>query len=178
MQTLYYYYHSIVKQDLLTKFNYANVAQIPRLKKIELSFKVSQSSLRHLLPLISALTLISSQKPSLLTSKKANLTLKLKKGLPVGCQVSLRKEVKYFFLERLIFSVFPQIKDFSLPFLKVGEKNVFLILDNLFYFKEIEKEYENFQDLPPLSINFVFEAKNKKEVFAFLSALKFPIKKN
>lgn len=173
---LYYYYRNIVKQDLLTKFCYNNVAQIPGLKKISLSFQVSQSSLRQLLPFLSSLTIVSMQKPYLLTSNRVNLVLKLRKGVPIGCKVSLHKKQIYAFLERLLFFVLPQYKGSSKPIFRVGKKNIFFTLDNLFSFKEVEKEYENFQDLPKLHVSFVVNSKEKEEILSLLTALKFPIK--
>lgn len=176
MSFLYSYYKTVVKQDLLTKFSYVNFDQIPAIKKICLNFQVTQSSLKQLLPLMSALTLISSQKSFLLTSNKSNLILKLKKGVPVGCKVTIRKKGIYFFLERFLFLVLSQSKGSSIPLFRIGKKNAFLTLENLFFFKEVEKEYENFQYLPELNITMVINSKKEKEILSLLSALKFPIK--
>lgn len=177
MSVLYYYYKNIVRQDLLTKYNYNNFAEIPRLEKINLSFQVSQSSLRQLLPLMSALTLASQQKPSLLRSSKINLVLKLRKGYPIGCQVSVRGQRMYDFLESILFLIFPQTKGSSLPFFRIGKKVAFLSLENPFLFREIEKEYENFQELPCLHLTMVLNVEKEEEIVSLFSALKFPVKK-
>lgn len=177
MSVLYYYYKNIVKQDLLTKYNYNNFAEIPSLKKICLSFQVSQSSLRQLLPLMSALTLASLQKPCFLRSNQINLVLKLKKGYPIGCKVSVRGKKMYDFLESILFLIFPQTKGSSLPFFRIGKRAAFLSLENPFLFREIEKEYENFQELPRLHLTMVINAEKKEEILSLLSALKFPVKK-
>lgn len=176
MSTLFYHYQTIVKQDLLTKFSYTNFCQIPAVKKISLNFQVSQSSLRQLLPLMSAMTLISFQKPFLLTSNRSNLVLKLKKGVPIGCMVSLHKEGAYLFLERLLLFILLRFKGSSKPVFRLGRNNLFFTLEHLFFFKEIEKEYENFQDLPKLHITIVLNSRKKEEILSLFSALKFPIK--
>lgn len=175
MSTLYYYYKNIVRQDLLTKYNYTNYAEVPRLKKISLSFQVSQSSLRLLLPLMSALTLASFQKPFFIRSKQVNLVLRLKKGFPVGCKVTVRGLKMYDFLERILFLIFHQSKGSMLPFFRLGKKTAFLNIENPFFFKEIEKEYENFRELPKLHLTMDVNAEKKKEIVSLLSALKFPI---
>lgn len=174
--SFYYYYKNVLKREFLTKYVYKNVYQLPKLKKIVLCLSFSQISLRGLLPLLSALTLISSQKPYLLTSNRPMVLLRLKSGLPIGCKVDLRGQQLFFFFEKLIFSILPRLKDFSLNF----RKNVlFLSIPNLFVFKEIEKDYEYFPDLPSLNVVFVFVNSNKKrEIMDFLAAFHFPLKRS
>nr|AML60756.1 ribosomal protein L5 [Monodopsis sp. MarTras21] len=172
MTLLYYYYTNTIKQDLLTKFVYENVQQLPSLNKIVLNFAVSQATLKNLLPSLGALLLISSQNPCLVASKRLNLILKVKGGVTIGCKVDLREKDMFLFLEKLIFNVLPRLKAFRYT---IMEKNVFFKVNNIFLFKEIEKEYEYFQDLPRLDVNLNFKATSSKEIQAFLSALKFPL---
>jgi large subunit ribosomal protein L5 len=174
--SLYYYYEKIVKQDLLTKFNYSNLFEIPALKKICLNFQVSQYSLKHIIPLVSALTLLSYQKPFLIRSKQANLVLKLRKGMPIGCMVTLRKKKMYSFLERFLFLILPQLKESEKPCFKIGKNHIFFTLKNLYLYKEIEKQYENFQDLPNLNMLIIVNTQKKDQIHSLLSALKFPLK--
>lgn len=169
-----YYYSFILKQEFLTKYVYTNVYQLPKLDKIVLNFHFSQTSLKSLLPLLSALTLLSSQKPYLIASKRLSLSLRVKSGVPVGCKVSLRGKQKFFFFEKLIFSNLPRLKEFSTRF---RSNILFLSIPNLFVFKEIEKEYEHFPNLPKLQIAFVFKSKKKKEIVDFLTAFHFPLKR-
>jgi large subunit ribosomal protein L5 len=171
MTVFEYYYNRIIKQDLLVKFNYKNSLQIPNLEKIVLSFSASQSSLRQLLPLLAALTLISSQTPSLITSKRLHLFLKVKNGVPVGCKVDLRGKRKFLFLEKIFIYILPRLKDIKWS---QAHRNFSLSIDNIFLFKEIEKDYEFFQSLPKLNVNLVFKARFKEEIFCLLSAFKFP----
>jgi len=175
MSSFYYYYYNILKREFLTKYIYKNVYQLPKIQKIVLCLSFSQTSLKGLLPMLSALTLVSSQKPYLLTSKRPVILLRVKSGLPVGCKVDLRGQQLFFFFEKLIFSILPRLKDFSLSF----RKNVlFLSFPNLFVFKEIEKGYEYFADLPFVNIVFVFATYNRKsEIVDFLLAFHFPLKR-
>jgi len=170
-----YYYKNVLKREFLTKYIYENVHQLPKIKKIVLCLNFSQISLKSLLPLLSALTLISSQKPYLVTSSRPVILLRLKSGLPIGCKVDLRGKQLFLFLEKLVFSILPRLKDFSLSL----RKNIlFLSIPNLFVFKEIEKDYEYFTDLPSLNIVFVFAISNKKkEIVDFLTAFHFPFKR-
>lgn len=168
---LKYYYKNIIRQDFLTKFNYKNVYELPELKQIQVIFTLSNTSLKSLLPALSALMLISSQKPSLIVSKRPHIVLKTRSGLPIGCKVTLRGSQKFLFLEKLIFSIFPRVKNLKWSY---AQKTVFFRLENIFLYKEIEKDYDHFQDLSKLSINLVFKAKYKSEIVAFLGALKFP----
>jgi large subunit ribosomal protein L5 len=176
MSVLQYYYQKIVKQDLATKFNYSNIYQIPAIKKVCLSFKVSHYSLKHIVPLVSALTLISYQKPFFIRSRQTNLVLKLRKGMPIGCMVTIQKKKMYSFLERFLFLILPQIKESKEPSFKIGKNNIFFSLENLYLYKEIEKQYENFQDLPELNVLIIVNTQKKEEITSLLSALKFPIK--
>jgi large subunit ribosomal protein L5 len=167
----HYYYNYNLKSDFVTKYLYTNVYQLPKLEKIVLSFTVSQTSLKNLLPLLSAMMLITSHKPCVITSKRLNISLKVKSGLPVGCKVNLRSEHKFLFFEKLVFSVFPRLRDFSFVF---REKILFFSIPNLFVFKEVEKEFEHFYDLPLLTVSVVFYSKSKKEIVDFLREFYFP----
>ncbi len=171
MYTFKYYYEYILKQDFLTKFTYQHSLKIPLLNKIVLNFGASQSTLKNLLPSLTAILLLTSQRPSIVISKRTTLTLKIKGGVAIGCKIDLRGVNKFLFFEKLIFCILPRIKNFRYT---VTRNNVFFKLDNLFLFKEIEKKYDYFQDLPQLNININFKAQNSQEVLAFLSACKFP----
>ena len=170
MTILQYYYTNIIKQDLLTKFVYENALELPLLNKIVLNLGLSQTTLRSVLPSLTALLLISSQKACLVVSKRPTLTLKVKNGVAIGCKIEIRGKVMFLFIEKLVLFILPRLKAFHFT---VSGNNVFFKIDNLFLFKEIEKEYDYFQELSKLSVNINFKAKNSKEVHSILSALKF-----
>lgn len=164
------------KQDLLTKFYYKNLFQLPKIEKISLTFTVTSSSLKSVLPCLSALTLISSQKACLFPIKKTKIFLKMKTGSLIRCQVDLRGKQKYSFLLSFVMLLSPQLKDFQ--GFSVNGRSVFFRIENLFIFKTIEKEYEHFPDLPSLSGNIFLKASSPIEVGAFLSCFSIPLKKN
>lgn len=170
-----FYIRTILRQDFLTKFSYDNLAQIPKLEKITLNFTLSQSSLKAVLPLLSALTLISNQKAFLFPLKKSKFQLKLSQGIPVGCKVDLRGDLMYLFLYKFIYFFGPNLKEFH-GFVLTGN-NLFCRIDNLFLFKEIEKEYEHFSDLPALNMNLIFQPSSDLELLNYLSGLHLPVRK-
>jgi len=94
------YTKNFVKYDLLLKFNdYKKISQIPKLKKIILSYEFKKYDFKLLLSSIVALELITSQQPCITRSKVSNISLKIRKGNPIGCKVTLRKKImEAFFL--------------------------------------------------------------------------------
>jgi large subunit ribosomal protein L5 len=167
-----YYYKNIIKYEFLTKYIYRNVYELPKLDKVVLCFTLSQTSLKNILPLVSALMIISCQKPFLLTSKRVYINLRVKSGVPVGCKVDIRGKRKYLFFERLIFSIIPRLKEYSTCF---RANTVSISVFNLFVFKEIEKDYDYFPNLPVLNIHLVMKVNNSKEIFDFFTAFRFPL---
>jgi large subunit ribosomal protein L5 len=91
------YYINIIKYDLVNKFYYKNHKKIPKLNKIILNFNCKNINFKLLISSIIALELITTQKSIITSSKKSNITLKIRKGNPIGCKVTLRKEKMYFF---------------------------------------------------------------------------------
>lgn len=172
---MYFYLATVLQQDFLTKFFYGNLAQFPKLEKITLHFTLSSSSLKGILPLLSSLTLISNQKACLFPLKKGRVQLKLRQGIPVCCKVDLRGNLMYLFLYKFVFFFCPNLKEFQ--GFAVKGNNLFCRIDNLFLFKEIEKEYEHFTDLPSLNMNLIFRHSNELEIVNFLNGMHLPLQK-
>ena len=95
---MHFYFTTILQQDFLTKFSYQNLAQLPKLEKITLNFTLSPSSLKGVLPLLSALTLVSNQKACLFPLKNSKIQLKFRQGTAVSCKVDLRGNAMYLFI--------------------------------------------------------------------------------
>ena len=104
MQIFEYYYTNIIRYDLINKFYYNNHKQIPKVIKIVLNFNCNSVNIKRLISSMVALELITNQKSVILTSKKANISLKLRKGNPIGCKVTLKKKNMNIFFFRLFFS--------------------------------------------------------------------------
>lgn len=168
--------NKIIKQNLLTKFVYINCFEIPCVDKVILRFNITQESLKILLPTASAIFIITTQKPSLKLYKKIQITLSAKSGIYLSCKLILRKDRKDIFLENLVFFIFPKIKDINYFFYnKVFQFDI----KNVFLYKELENDYDYFQDLPKLNVSMYFNnIKNFTEVYVFLFCLNFPFKKH
>jgi large subunit ribosomal protein L5 len=110
---LYQKYVSEVQPGLLGSGRYRNVHQIPRLEKIVINMGVN-SSLEKVAVDDAAkdLTAISGQKPVINKAKKSVANFKLRKGQPVGCRVTLRRDRMYEFFDRLVATALPRIRDF------------------------------------------------------------------
>ena len=91
MHFLDYFYTKTLKFDLINKFYYKELKNLPKLKKIVLNFNCRTTNLKTLATHLLALELITNQKSNLTISKRPNLLLKIRKGNPVGCKVILKK---------------------------------------------------------------------------------------
>ena len=97
-----YYNENIVKYDLINKFRYQNVTDLPELKSVSIRFQCEKYEMKNLIAALAALKLITSQKAFILVSKTANISLKIRKGHPVGCKIILRKtKMNEFFVKFL-----------------------------------------------------------------------------
>jgi len=149
MNILNHYNESIVKYDLINKFNYKTLNKIPKLKFITLSFKLKKCDVKSLVSSLAALQLITYQKGILTTSKISNISLKIRQGQPVGCKLTLRKSKMNFFLTKLIN------KNFSQQILSPQKScNLFSVkLSNVLIFNELEQNYQFFNNLSNLNVN-------------------------
>ena len=173
------YNQNIVKYDLLNKFHYTNVNQLPKFEKIVLNFGSKKTELKLLGSTLMALELITSQKGKTTNSSIPNISLKIKKGNPVGCKVTLRRTSMYSFLTKLNNEVFPKIKEFDgfrLAKLSSDFKTVSFKLTNCLFFPELESHYQYFNKLPSLDITIVSNVTKSQELYFLLKSFKFPIK--
>src|SRR6476659_6903633 len=113
MYFLNYLQSKTLKHDLLNKFYYKNINELPKLKKIVLNFGCETTELKQLSATILDLEFIANQKGILTKSKKSNILLKIRKGNPVGCKVTLQKKRMLKFLEKTLLEIFPKIKNFN-----------------------------------------------------------------
>ena len=106
-------YREEVAPELKKTNGYANVHQIPRLVKIVINMGVSTMLEKGALEdAVKDLTLISGRKPMLCRARKSVSNFKLRAGQPIGCRVTLRREVMYEFFDRLVTAALPRIRDF------------------------------------------------------------------
>lgn len=172
------YYKNIIVYDLINKFNYSTLNEIPYLTKIVLNFGLKKKNIKSIVSRLLALELIGGQKSKITFSSVSNVTLKIRKGNPVGCKITLRKHSMYTFLSNLILNILPKIKQFKNFYYKNLTSDSFSFrLKNLFLFIELETYYEFFKDLDNLNITLVSNSRTKNEFYYLLRSLKFPINK-
>jgi len=176
-----------LKQDFQTRiapammeeFGYTSVMQIPRLKKIVLSQGVGQATADKKLIEYATdeMTRISGQKAVATYSRKDISNFKLRKGMPVGVRVTLRGEKMYEFLERLVYTALPRIRDFN--GIKAngfdGRGNYNLGITEQIIFPEIDIDKTN--RISGMDITFVTSADTDKEAKALLTHFGLPFKK-
>lgn len=173
-------YKDRVIAALTGEFGYKNVMQVPKLEKIVISRGVGAAvSDKKLVDYaIDELTKITGQKAVSTISKKDVATFKLRKGMPIGAKVTLRGERMYEFLDRLITSALPRVRDFN--GVKAdgfdGRGNYNLGVTEQIIFPEIDIDKVN--KISGFDITFVTSAETDKEAKSLLAELGLPFKKN
>jgi len=108
-------YKEKVIPALMKRFNYKNVMQVPRLEKIVINMGLGEAiqNIKILDSAAQEMTVITGQKPVITKAKKSIAQFKLRKGVPIGCRVTLRKERMYEFFNRLVNVALPRVRDFK-----------------------------------------------------------------
>ncbi|RYE48392.1 MAG: 50S ribosomal protein L5 [Sphingobacteriales bacterium] len=173
-------YQDRVVSALKEEFGYKNVMQVPKLEKIVLSRGVGAAvSDKKLIDYaVDELTKITGQKAVSTMSKKDVASFKLRKGMPIGAKVTLRGERMYEFLDRLVTTALPRVRDFS--GIKAtgfdGRGNYNLGVTEQIIFPEIDIDKVN--KISGMDITFVTTANTDKEAQSLLAELGLPFKKN
>ena len=172
------YFNEVIPR-LKEGLGYENVMQVPRLNKICLNQGVGQAvNDKKLIELASEeMTKITGQKSVVALSKKDISNFKLRKGMPIGVKVTLRKERMYEFLDRLIAVSLPGVRDFQ-GINKTGfdgRGNYTLGIKEQIIFPEIK--VDEIKKITGLDITFVTSAKSDNEGLALLTELGLPFKK-
>lgn len=181
MNRLSEHYKNVIVNELMTIFHYKNIYQIPRINKIllNISLKDSINNKNKILLTLLLIEKITGQKGIPTKSNKNKIFLRIKKGAIVGCKITLRKYNMFTFLDKLILSVFPKIKNFTSFQLNTKNINIFnfnIYKKDIFNFLEIEKEFLKFKDIPLINISIQSNAKTRMELFYLLFFFNFPIK--
>ena len=173
-------YNERVKNSLKDEFSYSNVMEIPKLEKIVISRGVGAAVADKKLidHAVDELTAISGQKAISTISKKDVASFKLRKGMPIGAKVTLRGYRMFEFLDRLITTALPRVRDFN--GIKSngfdGRGNYNLGITEQIIFPEIDIDAVN--RISGMDITFVTTAETDKEAKALLTELGLPFKKN
>ena len=173
-------YKDRVIKALTEEFAYKNVMQVPKLEKIVVSRGVGAavSDKKLIDHAVDELTTITGQKAVSTISKKDVAAFKLRKGMPIGARVTLRGERMYEFLDRLVTSALPRVRDFhgikSTGF--DGRGNYSLGITEQIIFPEMNIDKIN--RINGMDITFVTSASTDKEAKSLLTELGLPFKKN
>lgn len=173
-------YKSRVINALTDEFGYNNVMQVPKLESIVVSRGVGNAVADKKLIEYSVdeLTMITGQRAVPTISKKDVASFKLRKGMPIGAKVTLRGERMYEFLDRLITTALPRVRDFG--GIKAtgfdGRGNYSLGVTEQIIFPEID--IDKVKKIEGMNITFVTSAETDKEAKSLLSELGLPFKKN
>lgn len=170
------HYQNVIIYDLITKLNFKNIFEIPKITKIclNIGFKNANIEKKKLINIILLLKLITNQKPIVTKSKKNNIFLKIKKNSIIGCKVTLRKKNIYIFLEKLLIFILPNISNINF---NLKNRNILNFqIKNILNFFELKTEFLKFKDIPPIDISIHTNSKNNNELFTLLNSF-FIIKK-
>ncbi len=172
------YYHEVVVQKLMDKFEYSSKMQVPRIEKICLNQGVGGATQDKKLIEYSLkeMTAIAGQKAVPTKAKRSVSNFKLREEMTIGARVTLRKTKMYEFLDRLIAVALPRVRDFRGINDKSfdGRGNYSLGVKEQIIFPEIDIDKVN--NISGMDITIVTTAKTDKEAYALLSEMGMPFK--
>ena len=170
-------YRKEIVPALMKEFKYKSIMQTPRLQKIVINQGVGQAvaDKKMVDTSIAELSIIAGQKAVATVSKKDISNFKLRKKMPIGARVTLRRDRMYEFLERLVRVALPRIRDFNGISSKLdGRGNYTLGIEEQIIFPEINLDGIN--KIMGMNITFVTDAKTDEEGFALLREFGLPFK--
>ena len=172
------HYREKVVPELMQKFGYKTVMQVPRLRKITINMGVGETTtdkkvLDHAL---ADMTKIAGQKPVVTKARRSIANFKVRAGFPVGCMVTLRGARMYEFFDRLVNIAMPRIRDFRGVSNRAfdGRGNYSLGFKEQIIFPEID--YDKIDAIRGMNIAITTTARTDDEARALLSAFRFPFK--
>jgi large subunit ribosomal protein L5 len=171
-------YRDEVVAQMMTDFGFGNVHEVPRLEKIVVNIGLGEAiaNARSLDAATNDMALITGQKRVITRAKKSVAAIRLRAGMPSGARVTLRGDRMYEFLDRLIGTALPRIRDFrGLPPRSFdGRGNYTLGLKEQLVFPEIE--YDRIDRVRGMEISIVTTARNDEEGRRLLGLLGMPIR--
>ena len=179
MNSLKKQYNEEIIPELTKKYNYSTVMAVPKLEKIVVNMGVGDATLNSKLldAAVADLEKITGQQPVITKAKKSIAGFKLREGQAIGCKVTLRGEVMYTFLEKLVKIVLPRVRDFRGISKKAfdGRGNYTLGIKEQTIFPEIV--YDEVVKVRGMDIVFVTTAKTNEEALDLLKGFGLPFKK-
>ena len=178
MARLLDHYKNHIVQDLIKKFGYKSVMEVPRITKITLNMGVGEAvaDKKILEFAVNDMAKISGQKPVITKARKSIAGFKIRDGYPIGCMVTLRSLRMYEFIDRFVTIALPRVRDFRGISGKGfdGRGNYNMGIREQIIFPEIE--YDKIDALRGMNISVTTTAKTDEEAKALLVAFKFPFR--
>src|ERR1700691_3206375 len=169
-------YNEVVHPELMKEFGYDNRMQVTRIEKIVVNMGVGEAvqDSKKIDAAVGDLTAITGQHPVVLRAKKSIATYKLRKNMPIGVKVTLRRDRMYEFLDRLITIALPRVRDFRgvSPKSFDGRGNYALGLREQLVFPEVD--YDKVDAVRGMDVVIVTTAKTDAEAKALLKAFEMP----
>ena len=171
-------YESEIRGQLKQKFNLKNIFEVPKLGKIVVNMGVGEavSDSKVINKAIEDLSLITGQKPVITKAKKSIAGFKLRKGVNIGCKVTLRKKRMFEFLDRLIFIALPRVRDFKGLSKKSfdGNGNYSIGIKEQIIFPEID--YDKVDKIRGMDITITTTTTNQDHAYELLKSFNLPFK--
>ena len=172
------HYENQVRAKLQEEFQFSNPFEIPRLESIVLNVGVGEAAKDQKLldSVLEELATISGQKPNTNRARISIANFSLREGMPVGASVTLRRNRMWFFLDRLISTAIPRIRDFrGLPTRSFdGRGNYTIGVKEQIIFPEID--YDDVRKIHGMDVTMVTSTDKDDEGFALLRELGFPFR--
>jgi len=172
------YYKSEVVPAMMKQFGYRNTMQVPRLEKIIVNMGLGEAiqNVKILESASAEIGALTGQKPVITKARKSIATFKLRKGMSIGCMVTLRKERMYEFFDRLVNVALPRIRDFRgiSPNAFDGRGNFAMGIKEQFIFPEID--YDKVDKVRGMDIVIVTTARTDDEGAELLRGLGCPLR--
>lgn len=172
------HYIKEVAPALIKEFNYKNRMQAPKMVKIIVNMGLGDAiqNIKILENAAQELSMIVGQKPVITKAKKSIATFKLRKGMPIGCMVTLRQDRMYEFFDRLVNVAIPRIRDFRGISSKAfdGRGNFSMGIKEQFIFPEVD--FDKIEKVTGMNITIVTSAKTDEEARALLKRMGVPFR--
>ena len=172
-------YNGVVVPALRKAFEYRNIMQVPRVEKVVVNIGMGEAldNPKALESAVSDLTIVTGQKPVMTKARKSIANFKLREGRLIGTKVTLRGDKMWAFLDRLMTTALPRVRDFRGVSANAfdGRGNYTLGLRDQLIFPEID--YDKIDKLRGMEVTIVTTAKNDNQARAMLQLLGMPFSK-
>jgi large subunit ribosomal protein L5 len=171
-------YHKEIRPALAKELGLENLMAVPRLEKIVLNMGLGEATqnVKLMDPLVADLAAVAGQKPVTTRAKKSIAAFKVREGMPIGAMVTLRGDIMYEFLDRLVSVALPRVRDFKGVSTKSfdGRGNYTLGMRDQLIFPEVD--YARVEKLKGMNVTIVTTAKDDNQGRALLRQFGIPFR--